>query len=120
MLPPPSIRGGGGTRRLCSGREVVWFRGGPPNGLKFDATADSGLEEGAELGLVPPLLNDTHIHGRWEEDQKRFDISIKGAFPQPDAHGVIGQSYQDTRVRNGKLDTYAIEQASVDGSAAKF
>jgi hypothetical protein len=71
--------------------------------------------------LVAPFANDTYesYHGRWEPDQRRLDISIHGAFPQLDAHGVIGQSYQDTRVRNGKLDQYDIEEATAD-TAYKF
>ena len=73
--------------------------------------------------LVAPFTDDTYesYHGRWEPDQRRLDISIHGAFPQPDAHGVIGQSYQDnTRVRNGKLDHYAIEQASAATAQTLF
>ena len=62
-------------------------------------------------GLCPPLLNETHVHGHWEEEQRRFDIAIHGRFPQPDAHGIIGQSYQDDRVRNGKKDSYSILDA---------
>ena len=60
-------------------------------------------------GLVQPLLNETHVHGHWQEDQRRFDILIHGTFPQPDAHGIVGQSYRDTSVRNGKLDEYGID-----------
>jgi len=60
--------------------------------------------------LVAPLLNETHVHGHWEEGQRRLDISIRGAFPQPDAHGIVGQSYQDERVRNGRLDEYGIDE----------
>ena len=59
-------------------------------------------------GLVPPLLNETHVHGHWEEAQRRLDIAIDGRFPQPNAHGIIGQSYQDATVRNGKHDAYGI------------
>jgi hypothetical protein len=62
-------------------------------------------------GLVPPLANETHVHGHWAVDQRRFDVTINGAFPQPDAHGIVGQSYQDDAVRNGKLDDYDIESA---------
>ena len=62
-------------------------------------------------GLVPPLLNNTHIHGRWEENQHRLDILIQGAFPQADAHGVIGQSFRDATRRDGALDSYDIESA---------
>lgn len=62
-------------------------------------------------GLVPPLLNNTHIHGRWQEDQRRLDISIRGAFPQPDAHGVVGQSFRDATRRDGALDDYDINSA---------
>ena len=56
------------------------------------------------------MLNETHIHGHWEVDQRRLDIFVQGTFPQPDAHGIVGQSYQDTRVRMGKLDDYDIEK----------
>ena len=59
-------------------------------------------------GLVRPLLNETHVHGHWDEEQRRLDIVIHGAFPQPDAHGIIGQSYRDSTVRHGKLDAYGI------------
>jgi len=59
-------------------------------------------------GLVPPLLNETHVHGKWDEEQRRLDILINGAFPQPDAHGIIGQSFRDATVRHGKLDEYYI------------
>jgi len=59
-------------------------------------------------GLVPPLFNETHVHGHWEEEQRRYDINIYGSFPQPNAHGIIGQSYRDSVVRNGKLDNYGI------------
>ena len=62
-------------------------------------------------GLVSPLINDTHVHGRWEEDQRRLDISIRGAFPQPDAHGVVGQSYRDATRRDGAHDNYDIDSA---------
>ena len=72
-------------------------------------------------GLLPPLLNATHVHGRWEEDQRRLDLNIRGAYPQPDAHGIVGQSYQDATVRRGKLDEYAadddVDEASAAGSA---
>ena len=37
---------------------------------------------------------------------KRFDITIKGAFPQPEAHGIIGQSYRDGVRRDGAQDVY--------------
>ena len=60
-------------------------------------------------GLVPPLLNETHVHGHWDEEQKRLDFLIHGAFPQPDAHGIVGQSYRDTVVRDGKFDVYLAE-----------
>ena len=70
-------------------------------------------------GLVSPLLNSTHVHGRWEEDQRRLDISIRGAFPQPDAHGVVGQSFRNETRRDGTLDDYDInsapEKADSDG-----
>ena len=65
-------------------------------------------------GLVPPLINSTHVHNLWDEEQKRLDVSINGIFPLPDAHGIVGQSYRDSTVRNGKLDEYAIDQR--DGS----
>ena len=61
-------------------------------------------------GLVPPFLNETHDHGRWEQMQKRLDIEVRGSFPQLDAHGIIGQSYKDSTVRNGKLDEYGIHK----------
>lgn len=63
-------------------------------------------------GLVPPLLNETHVHGHWDEEQKRLDIEIQGAFPQPDAHGIVGQSYRPGAVRrDGKLDEYGADAA---------
>jgi hypothetical protein len=52
-------------------------------------------------------------HGRWQVDQRRLDISIKGDFPQPDAHGIIGQSYQDNVLRHGKLDEYGVENIDI-------
>lgn len=61
-------------------------------------------------GLVQPVLNATHTHGHWAIDQRRFDIAMEGAFPQPDAHGIVGQSYQDSVKRMGKLDTYGYRQ----------
>jgi hypothetical protein len=60
-------------------------------------------------GLVQPLINGTHIHGHWQADQRRLDIEVDGVFPQPDAHGILGQSYQDAAVRNGRLDEYGID-----------
>ena len=42
----------------------------------------------------------------WAADQRRIDIAISGAFPQPGAHGIIGQSYRDPTVRNGRIDSY--------------
>ena len=57
-------------------------------------------------GLMEPILNETHYHGRWEPEQRRFDVTVQGVFPQPNAHGIIGQSYRDSTVRNGKLDEY--------------
>jgi len=73
-------------------------------------------------GLVQPLLNETHVHGHWAEDQRRLDLLIHGAFPQRDAHGIVGQSFRDSTVRHGKLDEYGItnysvaaEQANADG-----
>ena len=57
-------------------------------------------------GLMEPILNETHYHGRWEPEQRRFDVTVRGVFPQPNAHGIIGQSYRDSTVRNGKLDEY--------------
>ena len=68
-------------------------------------------------GLVPPLLNNTHIHGRWEEDQKRFDISVRGAFPSPEAHGIVGQSFRDAVRRDGAVDNYDIEDAPEKANA---
>jgi len=65
----------------------------------------------AIFGLVPPLLNATHVHGRWDEYQRRLDIIIHGAFPQPNAHGIVGQSYRDASVRSGKMDVYAADAA---------
>jgi hypothetical protein len=47
-------------------------------------------------GLVPPLLNATHVHGHWHPIQKRFDLLVHGSYPQPNAHGIIGQSYSGT------------------------
>ena len=61
--------------------------------------------------LVPPLLNDTHVHGRWAEEQRRFDIQIQGGFPQPEAHGIVGQSFASSTVHNGQTDEYRIETA---------
>jgi hypothetical protein len=61
-------------------------------------------------GLVQPLVNETHTHGHWALDQKRLDLVIDGNFPQPDAHGIVGQSYRDETVRNGKLDAYGIDE----------
>ena len=60
-------------------------------------------------GLIQPWLNTTHTTGRYQEDQRRFDITVAGVFPQPDAHGVIGQSYRDSTVHKGKRDEYGIE-----------
>jgi hypothetical protein len=60
-------------------------------------------------GLVPPLYNETHVHTHWEEGQKRLDLSIHGAFPNADAHGVIGQSYRGGARRDGALDAYGVE-----------
>jgi len=66
-------------------------------------------------GLVAPYNNDTYesYHGRLEPEQRRLDIAISGDFPQLDAHGIIGQSYKDETVRNGKLDEYGVEAADV-------
>ena len=50
--------------------------------------------------------NETHWHGRWDPEQRRFDIAIRGVFPQEQAHGVIGQSYRDGTIRSGKVDEY--------------
>jgi len=61
-------------------------------------------------GLVQPLLNGTHVHGHWDVDQRRLDILIHGTYPQPQAHGIVGQSYRDATVRNGKLDVYGIDE----------
>ena len=62
-------------------------------------------------GLVAPYHNNTYesFHGKWQVEQRRLDISIKGDFPQPDAHGIIGQSYQDDLPRHGKRDEYGVE-----------
>ena len=57
-------------------------------------------------GLIPDVMHD---FTRWQHNQRRLDVSIHGAFPQPDAHGVLGQAYQDETVRNGALDEYDIE-----------
>lgn len=74
--------------------------------------------------LVPPIFNETHLHVHWEENQRRFDILIQGDSSQPDAHGIIGQSYRGgtAGVRNGKLDEYGldnyttiVEKADSDG-----
>ena len=71
--------------------------------------------------LVPPLVNETHVHGRWDEEQRRFDIALNGVFPQPDAHGIVGQSFRDHRVRDGKLDVYGVDDTLVtNGSAARM
>ena len=66
-------------------------------------------------GLVAPYNDATYesYHGKWEPNQRRLDIAIKGDYPQPDAHGIIGQSYQDDTVRNGKLDEYGVERSDV-------
>ena len=73
-------------------------------------------------GLVPPLANETHVHGHWEEEQRRFDIAIRGAFPQLDAHGIVGQSFRDSTRRDGALDEYGINvsphTANSDGQLA--
>ena len=73
---------------------------------------------------VPPFLNETHDHGRWEQMQKRLDIEVRGSFPQLDAHGIIGQSYKDSTVRNGKLDEYGAldtpELISSDGTGPEM
>ena len=63
-------------------------------------------------GLVAPYTDNTYesYHGRWQPFQRRLDIAIKGDFPQPDAHGIIGQSYQDEEKRHGRLDEYLIER----------
>jgi len=51
----------------------------------------------------------------WKEKQlKRLDIFIRGAFPQVDAHGIIGQSYRNARVRNGAQDSYDVELQRVN------
>ena len=60
-------------------------------------------------GLVPPVLNATHMHGRWEDQQRRFDVQISGSFPQVGAHGIVGQHYRDLRKRAGKMDEYGVE-----------
>ena len=67
-------------------------------------------------GLVPPLINETHVHGKWEEDQRRLDLLVTGAFPQPNAHGIVGQSYRDSTVHQGKLDQYLADIESTDSS----
>lgn len=67
--------------------------------------------------LVPPFFNSTHNHGHWETDQKRLDLTVHGAYPQADAHGIIGQSYCDANVRNGKLDEYAINSAPTEADS---
>ena len=58
----------------------------------------------------------SHAH-RWDEDQRRLDLSIHGDFPQVDAHGIVGQSYTSASVRHGKLDVYAIEEGGRAGAA---
>lgn len=51
----------------------------------------------------------------WKETQrKRVDVIIVGAFPQPSAHGIVGQSYRDGRVRNGRQDDYHIPKDRVN------
>ena len=56
----------------------------------------------------------------WARDQRRLDIEMKGAFPQPDAHEILGQGYRDATVRNGKVDFYGAadspELISSDGT----
>jgi len=61
-------------------------------------------------GLVDPAFNETHIHGHWQEEQRRFDIMLHGESPQPQAHGILGQGYRDLTMRNGKTDEYGIDQ----------
>ena len=55
----------------------------------------------------------------WDPSQRRLDVSIVGAFPQPDAHGIVGQSYRDSQMRSGKVDEYGVqstpELANSDG-----
>ena len=71
-------------------------------------------------GLVAPYTNATYesYHGRWQPNQRRLDISITGAFPQHDAHGIIGQSYQDDTVRNGMRDEYGVENIDIEHATA--
>ena len=71
-------------------------------------------------GLVQPLMNETHVHGHWALDQRRFDVQIQGVFPQNEAHGVIGHTYREwVGKRDGKMDVYAVElspgSADADG-----
>lgn len=68
-------------------------------------------------GFAPPpssFVNSTHFRG---VVQRRLDLTISGAFPQPDAHGVIGQSYRNATAPrvNGKHDAYG--QATAPGAA---
>ena len=50
--------------------------------------------------------------------------STHGAFPQPDAHGIVGQSYRNETVRNGKMDDYDLEispeKADAEGMLPPF
>ena len=55
---------------------------------------------------VQLLAKDALKRRLWEADQRRLDFEISGAFPQPEAHGVIGQSYRDATVRWGRIDIY--------------
>ena len=70
-------------------------------------------------GLVPPTLNATHVHGKWEEDQRRLDLLIHGAYPQPDAHGIVGQSYRDGTILHGKLDDYAADSPALPNGSQR-
>ena len=64
-------------------------------------------------GLVQPLMNETHVHGHWALDQRRFDVQIQGVYPQPYAHGIVGQSYHEGIAKvDGKMDEYAVEMAT--------
>ena len=69
-------------------------------------------------GLVQPLMNETHVHGHWALDQRRFDVQIQGVYPQPDAHGIVGQSYREGIAKvDGKMDEYAVEMATASADS---
>lgn len=75
-------------------------------------------------GLVQPIINETHVHGRWLVDQRRFDVVVTGVYPNPEAHGVVGQSFRGGAMKPGRLDDYDIEHrpelASSEGMLPPF